>query len=242
MHLISKFQIYCAKIYKCCSLLIFWHLTEWLSNDNFFTADRCHYQFLCVFRWNVELLKEVHEYFCYFSWVVFLDGVTNVFNNHHLKFTLHLSYRKLFVHSVWSCKKQLLWEPEAQELLSQIFEPPCPVRLCCHQVCSPSVVFQLCDGVSLLLYLPWHRYSSRSKVSYLVALDPILDNRLETLELLWSFKDNVLHEWQSVHRWPLYHINYKRSHDMLCPLFVLECVLNLVSCLHCYRSSHWMSN
>ena len=109
-----------------------------------------------MFRRNVELFKEVDEHVSHLSGVILLNSMPNIFHNYHFKLAFHLGNGQLLVHPLRASQKQLFWDFKVKELLSQIFEPSSPVRLCSHQIGSPSKVFEICSWICFLFNLSRH--------------------------------------------------------------------------------------
>ena len=134
------------------------------------------------------------NYLSHFFWFVFLDYVSHIVNNFHLKLALHMSYCQFFVHAFTSSKDELLFYFKAKESFCQILEPFYPKLLTCKQVGSPNVCFCACFLVNLLNHLCWHRHSRTCPVFDLTSLNSIPDYRLQIRELFWSLFDNCLHK------------------------------------------------
>ena len=149
------------------------------------------------------------NYLSHFFWFVFLDYVSHIVNNFHLKLALHMSYCQFFVHALTSSKDELLFYFQTKESFSQIFKPFNPKLLTSKQIGTPHVCFSASFLVNLLNYLCWHRYPRACPIFDLTSLNPVPHYRLQIRELLWSLFDDCLHKGQSIHGGSLYNIDYK---------------------------------
>ena len=175
----------------------FWTISLWQSSLdwNFDTLGICYEHLLGAFWCDSESIKELMNSLGYLFWFVFLDHMTNVVYNFHLKFALHVCYRKFFVHTFTSSEDQLLFYLQPKENFRQILEPFNPELLTGEQVCAPYVLFATSFFINSLNHLSWHRDSSASPIFDLATLNSIPDNWFQVLELLWPVLHDSFHEW-----------------------------------------------
>lgn len=88
-----------------------------MTNKDFLSTDTCNNHLIRVMRGNSEVLDEVHEASSSLLWLIFMNYMAYILQNYHLELALHLSNSQFFVHSVTSCKQQLLWNSNVKECL-----------------------------------------------------------------------------------------------------------------------------
>ena len=188
-----------------------------LADNNILSWNTSNDQMLCPLCRYTELLKKLLEYLSHFLGSILMNYMSNLINDHQLKFALHLSNSQFFIHAVTSCQEKLLRDSHIEEAFGEALKPAFPVRLGGHQISSPNV-FGVSSIICLAHYLMWHGHSSTFYVFYCARFYTILYDTGKWFELWWPRHNYILHKRKCIHGRPFNYINNEKSLQVCGPL------------------------
>lgn len=134
--------------------------------------------------WNPEVLQKVVEFPRCGLEIVLLDRMTNVVNDDHLEFALHLSDCELLVHSFLLSCQEYFGDVHVEENMGKTLEPSKPIFLGVFQIDLPSPV--LMSILFDLHQLAWERNSCGLQLSDCAGVVAPFDSCVQRIEMFGS--------------------------------------------------------
>ena len=78
----------------------------------FLATNTCNNHLVRVMCGNSKVLDKINKASCSLLRLVFMNHMTYIINNYHLKFALHLSNCQFLIHSITSSKQKLFWNSD----------------------------------------------------------------------------------------------------------------------------------
>ena len=71
-----------------------------MINQNFLATGIGDDHLLCILSWNLKMLYEIYKYLRDLSWLILMNDMADLIEDHQFEFSLHLGNCQFLVHSV----------------------------------------------------------------------------------------------------------------------------------------------